>query len=47
MGSAEPEDDSTDPGSENQITQPERGMSLIRPVCFCEYDAFVGDRLDD
>ena len=26
---------------------PERGMSLICPVCFWEDDAFIGDRLDE
>ena len=29
------------------ITLPERGMSLICPVCFWEDDAFVGARLDE
>ena len=28
------------------VSLPERGMSLICPVCFWEDDAFVGDRLD-
>ncbi len=29
------------------VTLPERGMSLICPVCYWEDDAFVGDRLDE
>jgi hypothetical protein len=29
------------------VTLPERGTSLICPVCFWEDDAFVGDRLDE
>ncbi len=29
------------------VSLPERGMSLICPVCFWEDDAFVGDRLDE
>ncbi len=29
------------------VTLPERGMSLICPVCFWEDDAFVGNRLDE
>lgn len=29
------------------VTLPERGRSLICPVCFWEDDAFIGDRLDE
>ncbi len=29
------------------VALPERGMSLICPVCFWEDDAFVGSRLDE
>jgi hypothetical protein len=29
------------------VTLPERGKSLICPVCFWEDDAFIGDRLDE
>lgn len=29
------------------ITLPERGTSLICPICFWEDDAFVGNRLDE
>jgi len=29
------------------VTLPERGTSLICPVCFWEDDAFIGDRLDE
>lgn len=29
------------------VTLPERGLSLICPVCFWEDDAFVGDRPDE
>lgn len=29
------------------ITLPERGTSLICPVCFWEDDAFVGNRLEE